>query len=355
MRYITGFLIVFAVAAGAVNVQIPLDDVTVNLSALLQTGYDYRFEDDAERRTHVGSGYFAASLYRIGFDGDIGERIFYRAEYGSFPYARNFIGYRITDGFSIRAGQDVIPFTVDGQLLPEEYIATSPSTVGDNAANNGLGLRGDFKTANANPRWGLSAGFYPYVFPYADFLDTFAGRTYLEYSAGKAKLELGISGLERKEYRYRIVGEYPRLEVIPRYLEAPRAAGDATVSIGGFSFRAEYSRYFVDGVLIYNGGDIRDAYFKNFTENDYYGIAAYRFSLPWRFLQAIQPYGRYERHEPAIIHKGPFFIAYNKITGGFDSYFLGNNLMLRADYTRVLEDALPMKNDEIRSHIQLYL
>ncbi len=114
-------------------------------------------------------------------------------------------------------------------------------------------------------------------------------------------------------------------------------------------FQAEYMQYYIeDELIIYEPEPI----YKSTYERGYYGLLAYKHPLPWKYFQAFQPYGRYERYEPAVLDRG--FIAEDRITGGFDLYFLSNNLMLRADYTRVLEDVLPMKNDEIASYFQLY-
>jgi len=353
MRSAVSAILVFAASsAAAANVEVPLNDITINLSALMQAGYSYYFQDDAQTREHVGSGYFSGQIYRIGVNGYLSDRFFYRAEYGTDLDTRNYVGFRVSDRFTVKAGQDVIPYTVEGQLLPEQYITTSLTHLTDIFERRGFGLRGDFEIGNGNPRGGVSTGFYPFTSPTEGHLDTVTGRAFLAAALGKTELEFGVSGFERKEIRDEAVGEYPQIRFGTRYLPAPRVAGDAAFRINGFAFLAEYSQYFVDGVLITTGESRRGYYYKNLSETDYYGLAAYSFALPWRYFHAFQPYSRYERYEPAVY--GKRYIAKDYYTGGFDLYFLNNNLMFRADYTRVLEDVLPMKNDVIASYFQLY-
>lgn len=340
-----------AAAAAAVNVQVPLDDITVNLSALMNVGYYYYFYD--ERDGHVGNGSFGARAYRLGVNGDIGERIFYRAEYSGYSssaYTRNYLGVSLADNLKIEAGDDFAPFGVESQIPTENRITSTTTLMTGGITPSGLGVRVDYDVKDAFIPFGAGLGIYPYAGSQSYRLDAAAARVYADVWPGEPRLIIGGSYYANQELRLVFTGEYP-YERGHKYVFAPRVGGDLGFQWDRITFQTEYMQYYIEDYLIRDNYPEEPVY-KSTYERGYYGLFAYKHPLPWKYLQAFQPYARYERYEPAVLDRG--LIAEDRYTGGFDIYFLANNLMLRADYTRILEDELRMKNDRIASAFQLF-
>ncbi|UCH78398.1 MAG: hypothetical protein JSU81_00170 [Candidatus Coatesbacteria bacterium] len=337
--------------AAAVAVNVPTDDFTVNLGLLLQVGHYYRFAPpEYESRS---ASEFGVGETELRFYGAVYSRVRYDLRFYRFYHVREAtVGVELPIGFSARTGLLFVPFgreatTYEGDLPTARRTASSTLI----APGRNYGLRFDY--ARESEGWpyafGGAAGVYNGEEPLVDAV----GRLYGTPIPGVRALTLGGSFYYGKEERLIYRPDIRDEEY--HYFAAPRLGVDLSYHVWRFDVSAEYMQYYIDPYLIdivrrpgqreYEGVYVSDYY------RGYFGIVTYAHPLPWRYLQSWQPYARYERYKRPIIRRG--YVPEDRYTAGFALQFVGRTLMLRADYTRVLEEENRVTNDFIYSHFQL--
>lgn len=355
MRY-SKVLIMFAVtavgSAYAVAVDVPVEQLTVNLGFLLKAGHNYRYYD--VRDDHLSFSNFYVSDAELRVYG----RVFDKVDYDLKPYLTTYdrvylreayIGTALPAGFSAKVGRFFVPFGVEATTY-EGYLTCSSRTItsGAIAPGRNSGVRFDYLLEREV--WPYKIGAAAGVFNGSGPLVNGAGRVYGTPVPGLRNLDVGLSYYYRKEYRWKYRSRYEPREF--HYLPEPRVAGDIALAVWRFGFLAEYMQQFINDYPI-EVQPYREPYYvyKDTYERGYFGTVTYTQPLPWRHFQDLAPYARYERWDPAVLERGD--IPEDRYTAGLALHFLGRNLMFRSDYTRVLEDEYRTSNDVIASEFQV--
>jgi hypothetical protein len=335
-------------AVYAVAVSVPTDDFSVNLGFLLQAGHRYRFYE--WRNESEDTSYFGIPEAELRLYGQVFERVDYDLRLRGFSSVREaYVGTELLPGFSAKVGEYFVPFGVEATTEEGYLLYTSPTRSSDVIApGRETGLRFDY--VRASDGWpyelGAAAGVYNNVERDVPLIDG-AARIYAKPVPGVKTLSVGCSFYYGKEYRE--IYDPRRRSIDRPFRPAPRLAGDVHFQTWRFKFGAEYLEYLLHNVLIYVRG------LEPIYKSDYYrgGFAnvSYTHPLPWRYFGAVEPYLRYERFDPAVFYRGIF--SEDRYTGGFALYFIGRNLMFKADYTRILEEEQRFTNDEIESLFQV--
>jgi hypothetical protein len=334
-------------AAFGVTVDVPTEDVSVNLGLLFQVGHDYRYRNlwlQHMDYSRFGVGEAELRVYGLLFD-----KVEYDVRSREFENIREaYIGTTLPGNISAKIGLYFLPFGVEA-TTEEGYLTCTSRTSSSNgiALGRGYGVRFDYLTER--DRWpyriGVAAGVYNNVSP----LVAGAGRVYGTPIPGLKNLEVGYSYYYGKTQRQKYTGPFGGLL---KFLEEPRAGADARYVIGGLTLAAEYmQRYYNDYPVEIERQGPNYYLYKDAYDRGYFGVIDYYKTLPWPYFQGFQPYVRYEHFDPAVLKPGDYPI--DRYTGGFALHFLGRNLMFRSDYTRVLEDKYPTSNDEIASEFQV--
>jgi len=344
----TSIVIVLASSAAfAVAVDVPSDDVSVNLGLLLQAGHYYTYRNTDEE--HLGSSRFSVPEAELRVYGSLFDKVLYdvrsRPTYG---VREAYVGTTLPGDISAKIGLYFLPFGVEA-TTEEGYVTCTSRTATSSgiAPGRGYGVRFDYLAER--DRWpyriGVAAGVYNNVPP----LMAGAGRVYGTPIPGLKNLEAGYSYYYGKTLRKKYTGYSRGLE---EFLEEPRAGADVRFVTGGLTVSAEYmQRFHNDYPVVVERQRPYYYLYKDAYDRGYFGLVDYYKELPWRYFRGFQPYVRYEHIDPAVLEPGDYPV--DRYTGGFALHFLGRNLMFRSDYTRVLEDKYPTSNDEIASEFQV--
>lgn len=347
--YVLKTFIAIALASGAafgVDVDVPSDDVSVNLGLLLQAGHYYEYENIG--RAHLGSSSFSIPEAEFRVYGSLFDKVIYDVRSKSnYGVREGYVGTTFPGKVSAKIGLYFQPFGVEA-TTEEGYLTCTSRTATSNriAPGRGHGVRFDYVTERDNWPYkiGVAAGVYNNVSP----LVAGAGRVYGAPIPGFKNLEVGYSYYYGKIMRKKYTGSSQSLI---EFLEEPRAGADVRFSTGGLTISAEYMQRFYNDYPIVIERQIPHYLYKDAYDRGYYGLIEYYNKLPWRYFQAFHPYLRYEHIDPAVLKPGDYPV--DRYTGGFALHFLGRNLMFQSDYTRVLEDKYPTSNDEIASEFQV--
>lgn len=333
-------------AVYAVAVSVTTDDFSVNLGLLLQAGHRYRFFE--WENISEDSSDFTVPEAELRLYGRVFETVDYDLRFAGFGSIREaYVGTDLPAGFSAKIGKYFVPFGVEA-TTEEGYLPCTSRTRSSEriAPGREYGLRFDYFRASDNWPYEFGAAAGVYNNRQGPLVDG-AARVYARPVPGVRTLSIGCSFYYGKEYR-QIYD--PRRGHPERYFRpAPRLAGDVYFETWRLKFGLEYLEYFLQDVLIGIRG------LEPIYKSDYYrggfATAGYTHPLPWRYLGAVEPYLRYERYDPAVFEKG--LSPEDRYTGGFALYFMGRNLMFKADYTRILEEEQRRTNDEIESLFQV--
>lgn len=333
-------------AAFGVAVDVPSDDVSVNLGLLLQAGHYYKYENIG--REHLGSSRFSVPEAELRVYGLLLDKVIYDVRGRStYSLREAYVGTTFPGDISAKIGLYFLPFGVEATTEEGYLTCTSRTSSSDGIApGRGYGVRFDYLAER--DRWpykiGVAAGVYNNVSP----LVAGAGRVYGAPVPGLKNLEVGYSYYYGKTMRKKYTGYSQGLI---EFLEEPRAGADVTFVTGGLTISAEYMQRFYNDYPIVVARQIPYHIYKDAYDRGYFGLVAYEYKLRWRYFRGFQPYIRYEHIDPAVLEPGDYPV--DRYTGGFALHFLGRNLMFRSDYTRVLEDKYPTSNDEIASEFQV--
>jgi hypothetical protein len=335
-------------AVYAVAVAVPTDDFSLNLGLLLQAGHSYRFFE--WRNESDDSSYFGIPEAELRLYGRVFERVDYDLRLRGFSAVREaYVGTELLPGFSAKIGEYFVPFGVEATTEEGYLVCTSPTRSSDLIApGREPGLRFDYvRTSDGWPyEFGVAAGVYNNTERNVPLVDG-AARVYARPIPGAETLSIGCSFYYGKEWRQFYDPRRGSSEL--HFRPAPRLAGDLYFETWRLKFGVEYLEYMVQEMLI----DFRGL--EPIYKDDYYrggfATAGYNHPLPWRYLEAVEPYLRYERYDPAVFSRG--YSPEDRYTGGFALYFIGRNLMFKADYTRILEEEQRCTNDEIESLFQV--
>ena len=354
MRY-PKVVIMFAVTAAgsayAVAVDVPVEELTVNLGFLLKAGHYYNYYDVGD--DHLSSSNFYVSDAELRVYG----RVFDKVDYDLKPYLTTYdrvylreayIGTALPAGFSGKVGRFFVPFGVEATTY-EGYLICNARTVTSTriALGRNYGVRFDYLLERE--RWPYKIGAAAGVFNGEGPLVNGAGRVYGAPVPGLKTFNVGLSYFYAKEYRWKY-REYQPREF--HFLPEARVGADLSLTAWRFEFLAEYMQHFINDYPI-RAHEYREPYYvyKDTYERGYFGTLTYTQPLPWRYFQDFGPYARYERWKPAVLERG--YIAEDRYTAGLALHFLGRNLMFRGDYTRILEDEYRTSNDVIASEFQV--
>jgi hypothetical protein len=333
-------------AVYAVAVSVPTNDFSVNLGLLLQAGHRYRFyewENVSEDTSYFGIPEAELRLY-----GRVFERVDYDLRFAGFGSIREaYVGTDLPAGFSAKIGKYFVPFGVEA-TTEEGYITCTSRTSSSEriAPGRKYGLRFDYIRRRESWPYEFGAAAGVYNNRQGPLVDG-AARVYARPVPGAKTLSIGCSLYYGKEYRdvYN-----PRRRYFERHFyPAPRLAGDVYFETWRFKLGFEYLEYFLQEIMI--GWRGREAVYRDDYYRGGFATAGYAHPLPWRYLNSVEPYLRYERYDPAVFQRG--LVAEDRYTGGFALYFIGRNLMFKADYTRILEVEQRRTNDEIESLFQV--
>jgi hypothetical protein len=354
MRYVEVLIISTVTAVGSVHalaVDVPVEQLTVNLGFLLKAGHYYEYHNVGDE--HLSYSNFSVSDAELRVYGLVFDKVDYDLKpyltTGGDVYLREaYIGAVLPAGFSGKVGRFFVPFGVEATTYEGYLVCTSRTvTSGRVARGRNYGVRFDYLLER--DRWPYKIGAAAGVFNgYGPLVDG-AGRVYGAAVPGLKTFNVGLSYFYRKEYRWK----YRRYE--PReyhYLPEPRVGADISLAVWRFEFMAEYMQHFINDYPI-RAHEYREPYYvyKDTYERGYFGTVTYTQPLPWRHFQDFAPYARYERWKPAVLERGD--IAEDRYTAGLALHFLGRNLMFRGDYTRILEDEYRTANDVIASEFQV--
>ncbi len=350
MRY-SRFILALALAAGGVHgirIDVPFDEATVNLGLLLQAGHRYEFEHIGPQ--HLGSSEFAVPEAELRVYGRLFDKVDYDVRSPSVSTVREaYLGTALPAGFSGKIGRFFVPFGVEATTYEGYFICNSRTvTSATIAPGRNYGVRFDY--ALERDAWPYRIGAAAGVFNGSGPLVNGAGRIYGAPVPGVETLDIGLSYFYAKTRRWKYRGPYEPEE--RHYLPEPRVGADVSLRTWRFEFLAEYMQHFINDYPI-EVERYREPYFvyKDTYERGYFGTLVYTHPLPWRYFQDFAPYARYERWDPAVLHRG--YIPEDRYTAGFALHFLGRNLMFRSDYTRILEDEYRTSNDVIASEFQV--
>lgn len=350
MQYLK-ILLMFAVtavgSAYAVAVNVPVDEVTVNLGFLMQAGHHYEYRNLG--RYHLDESDFVIPEAELRVYGRLFDKVDYDVRASHFSSLREaYVGTSLPASFSVKIGRFFVPFGVEATTY-EGYLTCNYRTVTSDAIAPGRNYGVRFDYLLERERWPYKIGAAAGVFNRSDPLVNAAGRIYGAPVPGIKNLEFGVSYFYPKTLRVKY-RRYIPFEA--HYLSEPRVGADVSFAAWRFGLSAEYMQQFVNDYPI-PVEPYREPYFvyKDTYSRGYFGTVTYTQPLPWRYFQDFAPYARYERWDPAILHRGD--IPEDRYTAGFALHFLGRNLMFRSDYTRILEDEHRTSNDVIASEFQV--
>jgi hypothetical protein len=350
MRYLSSMILALAAvgSAYAVAVDVPIDEVTVNLGLLLQAGHQYEYQDI--RDEHLDRSRFVLTDAEIRVYGQLFNKVDYDVRFSrSYTPREASVGTTLPAGFSARVGRVFVPFGVEATTY-EGYLTCNARAVSSYliAPGRNYGVRFDYLLEREG--WPYKIGAAAGVFNGGRALFDGAGRVYGTPVPGLKALNVGLSYYYAKEYRWKYRGRNVENEY--HFLPEPRVGGDVSFAAWRFGLSAEYMQRFVNDYPISTGG-YPEPYvvYKDTYSRGYFGTVTYTQPLPWRYFQDFAPYARYERWDPAVLERGD--IPEDRYTAGFALHFLGRNLMFRSDYTRILEDEYRTSNDVIASEFQV--
>lgn len=352
--------VVIALAAWAVGsaygvaVNVPIDEVTVNLGFLLQAGHQYEYYDVRNYGMNRSNFILPEAEFRV--YGLLFNKVDYDVRFSrSYTPREAYVGTGLPAGFSAKIGRVFVPFGVEATTY-EGYLTCTSRTVTSNyiALGRNYGVRLDYLREREG--WPYKIGATAGVFNNVSRLSSRsslvdgAGRVYGTPVPGLKTLDVGLSYYYGKEYRWKYRGPYIAEEY--HFLPEPRVGGDISFAAWRFGFSAEYMQRFVNDYPIPTRG-YPEPYvvYKDTYSRGYFGTVTYTQPLPWRYFKDLAPYARYERWDPAVVERGD--IAEDRYTAGLALHFLGRNLMFRGDYTRILEDENRTSNDVITSEFQV--
>lgn len=351
--FLSFYLAVAACPAWGVAVDVPLDEVTVNLGLLLQVGHYYEYRK-GEPYSYDDSRFDLRDA-EVAVRGTVFEKVTYALRSYRFSSIREgYVGVEPGGGFSAAVGYIFVPFGAEATTYERDLTCSSRTNSSENIApGRDYGLRLGYELRRE--QWpyvvGAAAGIFNsdeysrYTIP----VMAGAGRVYGTPLPGLRSLQTGFSYYYDKTYRYKLTSSTTSFH---NYLEEPRVGVDVAFSLAAVTFSAEYLQRFLNDYPIEARGFRWPPYvYKDAYDRGYFGTVTYHRKLRWRYFQGIQPYVRYERWKPAVILRG--VIPERRFTGGLALLFLGRNLMFRSDYTRVVEDAYPTTNDRIASEFQV--
>ncbi len=335
-------------AVYAVAVAVPTDDFSVNLGLLLQAGHRYRFYD--WQNESEDSSYFSIPEAEVRVYGRAFERVDYDLRLNGFSNIREaYVGTELLPGFSAKVGEYFVPFGVEA-TTEEGYLLCTSTARSSHIIAPGRepGIRFDYvRTSDGWPyEFGVAAGVYNNTEYHVPLVDG-AARVYAKPIPGAKTLSVGCSSYYGKEYRE--IYNPRRGNVDRPFRPAPRLAGDVYFETWRLEFGVEYLEYFVQEILV--GSRRGEPVYKDDYYRGGFATAGYKHPLPWRYLEAVEPYLRYERYDPAVFERGYF--PEDRYTAGFATYFIGRNFMFKADYTRIMEEEQRFTNDEIESVFQV--
>ncbi len=335
-------------AVYAVAVSVPTDDFSVNLGFLLQAGHRYRFYE--WENVSTDTSYFGIPEAELRLYGRVFESVDYDLRLRGFSAVREaYLGTELLSGFSAKVGEYFVPFGVEATTEEGYLLCTSPTRSSYVIApGRELGLRFDY--VRASDRWpyefGAAAGVYNNTKHDVPLIDG-AARVYARPVPGAKTLSIGCSFYYGKEYRE--IYDPRRRSIDLPLRPAPRLAGDVYFETWRLKLGAEYLEYLIQEILI--GARGAELVYKDDYYRGGFATVSYAQPLPWRYFGAVEPYLRYERYDPIVFYRGIF--PEDRYTGGFALYFIGHNLMFKADYTRILEEEQRRTNDEIKSLFQV--
>lgn len=349
MRYIRILFIAatFIGAAYGGQVNVPLDEVTVNLGLLLQAGHRYEYRNLGPY--HLDKSDFVIPEAELRVYGRLFNKVAYDVRSSNLRTVREaYLGTALPAGFSTKIGRFFVPFGVEATTYEGYLICSSRTVTSDRIApGRNYGVRFDYLLERDG--WPYKIGAAAGVFNGSGPLVDGAGRIYGTPVPGIRNLDFGVSYFYAKTRR----GKYRRYAPDEEhYLSEPRAGADLSFTAWRFEFLAEYMQRFFNDYPIPTPG-YREPYYvyKDTYARGYFGTLTYTHPLPWRFFQDLEHYTRYERWDPAILHPGD--IPEDRYTAGLALHFLGRNLMFRSDYTRILEDEYRTSNDVVTSEFQV--
>ena len=356
MRYLKVIIISTATAIGtayAVAVDVPVEQLTVNLGFLLQAGHEYEYYNLHDK--HLDKSKFVLPEAELRVYGRFFDKVDYDLRLSrSYMPREAYVGTALARGLSTKVGRFFLPFGVEATTY-EGYLVCTSNTVTSTriAPGRNYGVRFDYLLER--DRWPYKIGAAAGVFNNSSKWTTSplvdgVGRIYGAPVPGFKTLNFGLSYYYGKEYRWKYRGRYEPEEY--HFLAEPRVGADLSLTTWRFEFLAEYMQRFINDYPI-RAHEYREPYFvyKDTYERGYFGTLTYTQPLPWRYFQDFAPYARYERWKPAILERGD--IAEDRYTAGLALHFLGRNLMFRGDYTRILEDEYRTSNDVIASEFQV--
>jgi hypothetical protein len=340
--------------ARGVPVNVPHDDVTLNLGVLLQAGHYYEY-----RKTepyYFDYSRFAIRDAEVAVTGTIFENVTYALRSQKFRYIREgYVGVEAGDGFSAAVGYMFVPFGVEATTYEGDLTCSSRTTSSEVIApgrDYGLRLAYDVRRETWPYNMGATAGVFNGSTgsqQYGNPLLVAAARCYGTPFPGLETLRLGVSYYYYKTRRYEFRGSSTDSS---HFLEEPRLGVDVGFSLAGVTFAAEYMQRFLNNYPV----RVNERYWPLYVYKDtyyrgYFATLDYHRKLRWRYFQGIQPYVRYERWDPPVLERGD--IPERRYTGGLALLFLGRNLMFRSDYTRIIEDSHATTNDRVASEFQV--
>jgi len=335
-------------AVYAVAVSVPADDFSVNLGLLLQAGHRYRFYE--WKNVSKDSSDFTVPETELRLYGRVFEKVDYNLRFAGFGGVREaYVGTDFATGFSAKNGRYFVPFGVEA-TTEEGYLTCTSRTRSSEkiAPGRKYGLRFDYvRRRESWPyEFGAAAGVYNNA--YGPLVDG-AARVYARPVPGVQPLSIGCSFYYGKEYRE--INDPRRRRSEFYFRPAPRLASDVHFETWRLKFGLEYLEYFLQDVLVLIGVRGLEPIYKNDYFRGGFATAGYTHPLPWRYLNFVEPYIRYERYDTAVFGKG--YSPEDRYTGGFALFFIGRNLMFKANYTRILEEEQRRTNDEIESLFQV--
>jgi hypothetical protein len=334
-------------SAFGVAVDVPSDDVSVNLGLLLQAGHYYTYQNIGDK--HLDFSRFSVPETEFRVYGRVLDKVEYDVRSRGFDYLREaYIGTTFPGNVSPKIGLYFVPFGVEA-TTEEGYLTCTSRTLSSSriAPGRGYGVRFDYLAERES--WPYKVGLAAGVYNDEPSLMAGAGRVYGAPIPGLKNLDIGYSYFYWKEKREKYA-VYSRSR--EEFLEEPRAGADVRFTVGGLTISAEYMQRFYNDypIRVISSGTYNHVY-KDAYERGYFGLIDYFKKLPWRYFQGFRPYARYERFDAAILERGNS--PEDRYTGGFALHFLGRNLMFKSDYTRILEEEDPTSNDEIASEFQV--
>jgi hypothetical protein len=337
-------------AARAVAVSYEAEDLAVNVGLLLRAGHYYTFVEPNKGALDRSS--FSVTEAELATFGRVFERVSYDLRFGNFNYVREaWAAVDLPAGLSAKVGQQFVPFGVEATTPEGDLTCTSRTrSSGRIAPGRNLGLRLDYLRANDDWPYevGAAAGVFNNDDRYQYSLVDGAWRVYGTPAPGVRELEAGCSFYYGKEIR---MIEFGRLVHGLYYFPAPRLGFDVTYDTGAFRISAEYMQYYIQNQWVDSSPKVRGFVYKDDYYRGYFSTLSRSFPLPYKYVDSVRPYVRYEHYKPAVLDRGD--VEEDYFTGGFSTFFFDRVVMFRTDYTRIIEEKNRTINDKIASEFQV--